>query len=205
VTGYALVLGAGGYAASAWQIGLIAGMADSGVDIRDPDLLVGTSAGARVAVQLSSGVPLEDLVQRQIDPTWQAPEAALGVDWKQWRAELERAKEGRGGPTQILQRIGSLALMGARGSASERRKFIVSQLPVQTWPERKLRIVAVESETGERRVFDRTTGIELIDAVMASGAVAGIWPPVPFAVARTSMAGSIRRTMPMSPLVLIGC
>lgn len=45
-----LVLGAGGHAAAAWELGVITGMADAGVDVRDADLIVGTSAGARVGV-----------------------------------------------------------------------------------------------------------------------------------------------------------
>jgi predicted acylesterase/phospholipase RssA len=74
----ALVLGAGGHAASAWEIGLIAGLADAGIEVRAAELLVGTSAGARVAVQLASGVALEDLIRRQIDPDLQMPEAPHG-------------------------------------------------------------------------------------------------------------------------------
>jgi NTE family protein len=38
--------------------------------------------------------------------------------------------------------------------------------------------VAVDAETGETRVFDRESGVDLIDAVAASCAVPGIWPPV---------------------------
>jgi len=50
----ALVLGAGGHAAIAWEIGVIAGMADAGVDVRDADLIVGTSVGSVVGVQITS-------------------------------------------------------------------------------------------------------------------------------------------------------
>lgn len=176
----AVVLGAGGHAASAWEIGFIAGMADSAIDLRDAALLVGTSAGARVAVQLSSGVALEGLIQRQSDPKLLMSEAPQGVDWRKWRAEIERAKQAGGCPSEILRRIGSLVSHEAQESASDRRQFIVSQLPLQTWPKTRLSIVAVEVETGERRVFDVTSGIELVDAVMASGALPGIWPPVTY-------------------------
>ena len=62
----ALVLGGGGFAASAWEFGLITGMAEVGSDVRNADLLVGTSAGARVALHLASGVALEELFQKQI-------------------------------------------------------------------------------------------------------------------------------------------
>jgi NTE family protein len=37
---------------------------------------------------------------------------------------------------------------------------------------------AVDAETGEMRVFDRQSGVNLVDAVAASCAVPGIWPPV---------------------------
>jgi NTE family protein len=134
----ALVLGAGGHAASAWEIGLIKGMAEAGIDVRNTDLVVGTSAGARVAVQITSGVPLGDLFERQIDLSRQPPEALPGVDWKQWRAELAHAKEVGGGSEEILRRIGLLALTATSASGSDRQKFIASQLPVQAWPDKKL-------------------------------------------------------------------
>jgi NTE family protein len=40
--------------------------------------------------------------------------------------------------------------------------------------------VAVDTASGARRVFDRDSGISALDAAMASGAVAGIRPPVRF-------------------------
>jgi NTE family protein len=61
MTRRALVLGGGGYAASAWEIGLIMGMFEAGFDVRNADLFVGNSAGARVALHLASGVALEEL------------------------------------------------------------------------------------------------------------------------------------------------
>jgi predicted acylesterase/phospholipase RssA len=65
MTKRALVLGAGGHAAMAWQLGFIAGLADEGVDVRDADLFVGTSGGSIVCWQITSGVPLEELFQGQ--------------------------------------------------------------------------------------------------------------------------------------------
>jgi predicted acylesterase/phospholipase RssA len=44
---------------------------------------------------------------------------------------------------------------------------------------RTLLIVAVNAETGERRAFDRNTGIDLVDAVIATTAFFG-WPPALF-------------------------
>ena len=176
----ALVLGAGGHAASAWEIGLIAGMAECGLDVRNADLLVGTSAGARVAVQLASGIALEDLFQRQIDALRQTAEPAPVIDWTHWRAEFLRAKEGGGSLAEVLRRIGAMAVTPSGLQGSDRRPALAAQLPLHTWPDRELLIAAVNAETGERRAFDRNSGIGLIEAVAASGAVAGIWRAVEF-------------------------
>ncbi len=178
----ALVLGAGGHAATAWEIGVITGMADAGVDSRDADLIVGTSAGARVGVQIRSHLTLEELFQRQADPRLQTNEPAPPVDFTHWRANFMRAREGPkdeepGDAVTVLKRFGTLALQTAAGSQDTRRNMIAAALPTQIWPERLL-IVAVDVESGARRAFDHSSGLDLIDAVAASGAVPGIWPAV---------------------------
>src|SRR5690242_11028081 len=57
----ALVLAGGGAAGNAWEIGLLAGLADAGLDVTDADVVIGTSAGSTVAAQVTSGTPLDDL------------------------------------------------------------------------------------------------------------------------------------------------
>jgi NTE family protein len=175
----ALVLGGGGYAASAWEIGLITGMADAGIDVRNADLFVGTSSGARVALHLASGVALEEIFQGRVSPSAQPAERPPTVDWVKTRADLARAKQAGASPTEILQRVGALVLAVAVGNGSDRRQIVTTQLPMQTWPERRVLITAVNAETGERRAFDRNSGIDLVDAVIASTAFVG-WPPTLF-------------------------
>ncbi len=175
----ALVLAGGGYGASAWEIGLITGMADAGVDVRNADLLVGTSAGARVALHLASGVALEEIYQRRIRPDSQPAERPPMIDWIKVRAEIARVKQAGGSQTEILRRLGALALATAVGKGSDRRQTVAGQLPVQTWPEQRVVIAVVNAETGERCVFDRNSGIDLVDAVIASTAFLG-WPPALF-------------------------
>jgi NTE family protein len=152
-------------------------MADAGVDVRDADLIVGTSAGARVGVQVRSHLTLEELFQRQVDPHLQTKEPTPPVDFTQWRADCVRAKEGSDNAVTVLKRFGALALRAPVGSQATRRSMIAAALPMQIWPERLL-IVAVDVESGERRAFDHSSGVDLIDAVAASGAVPGIWPAV---------------------------
>ena len=57
----ALVLAGGGAAGNAWEIGLIAGLSDAGVDVIEADLIIGTSAGSTVAAQITSGTRPADL------------------------------------------------------------------------------------------------------------------------------------------------
>ena len=57
----ALVLGGGGSTGNAWLIGVLAGLLEAGVDVTAPDLVVGTSAGATAAAQLT-GAPVRDLL-----------------------------------------------------------------------------------------------------------------------------------------------
>ncbi len=49
-----LVLGGGGIAGTAWGTGLLSGLAPAGVDVRDADLVVGTSAGSVVATRIDT-------------------------------------------------------------------------------------------------------------------------------------------------------
>ena len=55
--------------------------------------------------------------------------------------------------------------------------MIATRLPDHSWPAWDLRIVAVNAHTGEPMVFHRGSGAELVDAVTASCAVPGVWPP----------------------------
>ncbi len=176
----ALVLAGGGYAASAWELGLITGMADAGVDVRNAGLFVGTSSGSRVALHLASGDAHEDAFQRRLQPGPPSSERPPAVDWVGLREGVARAKQAGGAPAEILRRIGALALAAASGtSGASRREIVAAQLPMKTWPEKPVLIATVNADTGERRAFDRESGIDLVDAVIAATASFGA-PPTLF-------------------------
>ncbi len=175
--GRTLVLGGGGVAGIAWTTGLLAGLADAGQDVTGADLLIGTSAGSNVAAQLGSGLSLEDLFARQADPARQAREIPADVDLERVGAEFAGMLSGARDEYEALARIGAYALAAPTVAEAERRNVIVSRLPSPAWPERRILIVAVDAESGETRVFDRESGVSLIDAVAASSAVPGVWPP----------------------------
>src|ERR1700729_46136 len=65
----ALVLGGGGAAGNAWEIGIIAGLAEAGLDMTEAaDLVIGTSSGATAAAQLRSGIPPTELFASVLSP-----------------------------------------------------------------------------------------------------------------------------------------
>ena len=157
-------------------------MADAGLDVRDADLFVGTSAGARVALDLTSGRALEEIYQLRAAPSERPAErpAAAGpaIDWARIRAGVAEAKQAGGSPAEILRRYGELALAVAVDAGADRRKIIGAQLPMHDWPAQRIFIAAVNAETGERRAFDRRSGIDLVDAVIATTASFGASPVV---------------------------
>jgi len=122
VTRRALVLGGGGFVASAWEVGLISGVAATGVDLRDYDMFLGTSSGARVALHLASGSGLDELFHQQLGPLPSPPGSPSTVDWQKVRAEWARAKEIGGGSAAILRRVGALALRIAATRSNLARK-----------------------------------------------------------------------------------
>jgi NTE family protein len=173
----ALILGGGGVAGISWETGVIVGMADAGLDVRDADLFLGTSAGSTVAAQITSGLTLAELFQRQVDPALQAVEISVQMDMQKLGAAFANAQQNARNTTELLQRIGTLALATPTVTEAERRAVIVSRLPVHIWPQSRLEVIAVNAHSGERRIFDRNSGVDLVDAVAASCAVPGVWPP----------------------------
>lgn len=172
----ALVLGAGGVTGIAWMTGLLHGLENHGIELREADRLIGTSAGSAVAAQVSGPTPLTELARRQLDGTV---------------AELP----GRLSPPALVQVVGAMAFRldksaglrrlgrAARRASDEalvapRRAVIAQRLDGTEWSERDLRIPAVDIDTGELHVFDRNSPACLTDAVSASCAVPMVWPVV---------------------------
>jgi NTE family protein len=174
MTKRALVLGGGGITGVGWEIGMLAGLAAAGVRLADADLVVGTSAGAVAGALLRSGVPIEELYARQLDaPCGEIP-ARLGVILT---ARIAHVLLTTRDLTEAGRRFGRLALATRTMPEQERRDVIASRLPSSEWPDRPLLITALDAGSGELRVFDAAGGVSLVDAVTASCAVPGVWPP----------------------------
>jgi NTE family protein len=174
----ALVLGGGGLAGIGWETGILAGLAEAGTDVTRADLIVGTSAGATVGAQVAGGLAADDLLERLVDPARQPREMPADLDLGEYTATLTKVLADATDPVDIRRRVGAWALETPTAPEAERRAVMAARLPVHTWPGRPLAVVAVDAHTGETRVFDSGSGVDLVDAVAASSAVPGIWPPV---------------------------
>jgi NTE family protein len=189
--GHALVLGGGGVAGIAWMTGLLAGLADAGQDVTGADLVIGTSAGANVAAQLGSGLSLDELFARQVDPALQSRELMAEIDWDKFAADLQPYLAGASTPAEQLRNFGRFALDADTVPEQERLAVIESRLPSREWPVTPTKLTAVDCVSGELTVFEAASGVGLVDAVAASSAVPGIWPPVTIE-GRRYMDGGVR-------------
>jgi len=174
-----LVLSGGGVAGIAWELGVLRGIAEAAPELAGAllaaDVIVGTSAGSAVAAQIVSGTPLGELYDAQLRAETAEIEVDLDVEvlWQRLAAAVGGATE----PQEVRRRIGAVALAADTIEEAPRRVAVAARVPVDAWPDRRLLIVTVDAASGETVVFDRDSGVSLVDAVTASCAVPGVWPP----------------------------
>jgi NTE family protein len=182
----ALVLGGGGAAGNAWQIGVIAGLAEAGLDLTEAaDLVVGTSAGATTAAQVRSGIPAAGLLASVLSPPVQRagqnrerpPSLPMATVFERMRAIGAAATSA----ADLRRAMGAFGLDSdsvLEPGARQRRATVAARLPRPEWPDRPMIVVAVDAHTGELAAFDRDCGVDLVDAVTASTALPGLVPTV---------------------------
>jgi NTE family protein len=175
----ALVLAGGGAAGNAWELGLIAGLSDARVDVTEADVIIGTSAGATVAAQITSGRRPAELYAAILAEVPQPPAGDAGSDrgraakvsganYLEWSNAIIASAEDA---SDMRRRMGAAALEmdASSGSGQTRwRDIVAARLPSRHWPHRSVLITAVDARTGEPVVFDRHSGVDVVDAVAAS-------------------------------------
>ena len=192
-----LVLGGGGVLGSAWAVGALQAIKDvQGLDPRDFDVIVGTSAGSVLGALIGAGVSIDALRDHQRGE--QITEGPLaGYLW-----DYETATGGRRPNLPRLRGPGSVRLMASslrhglkmpptavlsaflpvgNGSLERVGHLIDALTPYGEWsPHPSLWIVGMDYEAGHRVVFGRDDAptVALSDAVMASCAIPGWFEPV---------------------------
>ncbi|HEY5249590.1 MAG TPA: patatin-like phospholipase family protein, partial [Dermatophilaceae bacterium] len=190
-----LVLGGGGVLGGAWMVGALQALqAEIGVDVREFDAFVGTSAGSILAALLGAGVSVADLVNHQRGHQFESGRlAGFRFDYAEAtggdRPALSRPGVGSREllirnarqlhqlpPTAIL----SAFLPEGRGNLDAVGALVAHVVP-DGWVARDgVTIVALDYDTGKRVAFGRPDAApaSLREAVMASCAIPGWYQPV---------------------------
>ena len=190
-----LVLGGGGVLGAAWMVGALTALQDqTGVDARDFDEMVGTSAGSVLVALLGAGVPVRDLLTHQLEGALDVgPLAGFSWDYdKDTGGERPGLPRPGLGSRELLRRnarnlrhlpptaVLSAILPEGRGSI-EAVGALVRHVVPQGWVSRPgVCIAALDFDSGERAAFGRegTPTVDLADAAMASCAIPGWYQPV---------------------------
>jgi NTE family protein len=194
VTRRGMVLGGGGVLGAAWMVGALDALREvGGLDPRECDVLVGTSAGSILAALLGSGEDVQTLVDHQLHRK-ERIKLPLDYDYERESANavpgrrlkvgsgkllLDTARKGRQANPNIAL---AAAMPQGRGSLAGVRRLIEHLTPPGEWcPHPKTWLTALDYDSGDRAVFGRDHGLPAIglsDAVAASCALPGWFPPL---------------------------
>lgn len=178
----ALVLSGGGPVGIAWESGIVAGLAEEGVLLGDADLIVGTSAGSVVGAQLALGQEPAKMLASQLAPRPAGAAAAAAArgtpDLTPLMGFMARAFTEAGPAEALRAQIGAFALQARTAPEESFIAGFANRLGTTEWPRRSFICTATDCLTGEFKVWDRDSGIELPRAVASSCAVPGIFPPI---------------------------
>ncbi len=191
-----LVLGAGGVLGASWTIGALTALEEiAGLDVRDMDVMVGTSAGSVLVSLLGAGVSVDDLRRHQLDgvvPTGplagytfdsdratggalpQLPRPGIGSSQLLWYS-LRRPKQ-----VTPMAAFASILPVG-RGSLAAVADLVTATADGSGWSRHPaLWVVAMDYDTGRRVAFGRpeAPSATLAQAVQASCAVPGWYAPL---------------------------
>lgn len=189
-----LVLGAGGVLGAAWTIGALAALErERGVEPREADVLIGTSAGSVLAAFLGCGVGVDVLLDHQRGIVGAAaPAISFDPDVDSGGALPPLPRPGIGSARGLLstaRRPWRVPPMGAlpavlprgRGSLAPVGGLVDAVCPRGAWAGHPATwIVAMDVDRSRRVVFGRDGAphASLRDAVMASCAIPGWYAPV---------------------------
>lgn len=183
----ALVLGGGGPVGIAWESGLLAGLAEGGVDVSNADTIIGTSAGSAVGAQVAMGrTPQQTYAAVAADSARTAPSPTRGnagggdaPNLARLMELMQRAAQGEADPGALRREIGAFALaattMSEEAFLATFGKILAN---AEDWPHPGYQCTAVDALTGEFVVWNAAAGVPLNRAVASSCSVPGIYPPI---------------------------
>ena len=185
----ALVLGGGGPVGIAWEAGLLAGLAEGGVDLAQADFILGTSAGSVVGALLALGRPAGDIArpimaeaERPRDiPQQVAQERPGAPNMMVLLQKMQEAASGERDPQEVRREIGAFSLAA---QTVDEESFLsgfgrqLAQAGEGVWPAHGYACTAVDTATGEFVVWNAASKVSLSRAVASSCSVPGVFPAI---------------------------
>jgi NTE family protein len=168
----ALVLGGGGPVGIGWELGLIVGLAEGGVDVADADAVFGTSAGSFVGAQLALGVALAGTLSALTEVVGRVAASAGTSMGKRLQAYTEGVNDAALSERSVEEARGVLGRRALGSSVPSEEEFLgfFSVFDGVDWPER-FACTAVDTATGEFVVWRVESGVDLSRAVASSCAL----------------------------------
>jgi NTE family protein len=223
-----LVLGAGGLVGLAYHAGVLRALERvGGIVPNDAGLIVGSSAGSVVGAYLRSGMPADEFWQliTGSHPSLIAG-GRLGMETRRdvwdpiFRGPFEFGRRVLGSsyvfsrslvriPTPRIPLLLERMFPAGMFSMQEGRRRLRSELPHE-WPRRQLWLCAFDIASGRRVVLGRDdrnrigARMSLPDAVVASCAIPGVYPPVKFG-RMTLVDGGVCSTSNLDLAAEAGC
>jgi NTE family protein len=192
-----LVLGGGGVLGAAWMIGALTALEDvHGFDVRDCDVIAGTSAGSIVGALIAAGVSVRQMVAHQRgEPITEGPLAGYSFDYEKATggSRPKRPKLlGPGSAKMIVSGLGNVGRMpptavlsgflpAGKGSLARVGHLIDAITPMDEWsPHPNYWAITMDYESGRRVPFGKASEpvAPLSKAVMASCSIPGCFEPV---------------------------
>ena len=219
-----LVLGGGGLIGMGYHAGALKALSESGVDVAGVDVIVGTSAGSVMGSYLRAGWTPEDFVDyahgRHPNAVKEKENGQLDPFVPLWNSRAQRAARSIGSMFAVAASRGYVnkVTRGKIPSATLRHAFpsglysttethlrLQEDLPDE-WPLSTLYICTADLYTGERVPFGHPEAPDasLADAVLASTAIPGLFPPVKIGE-RQYVDGGIVSATSLDLAVAAGC
>ena len=185
----ALVLGGGGPVGIAWEAGLLAGLAEGGVDLARADFILGTSAGSVVGALLALGRQAGDIAgpimaeaERPRDiPQQVAQERPGAPNMMVLLQKMQEAASGERDPREVRREIGEFSLAA---QTVDEESFLsgfgrqLSQAGEGVWPAHGYACTAVDTASGDFVVWNAASKVSLSRAVASSCSVPGVFPAI---------------------------